>query len=396
MNVLDKIKPQISVIVPVYNLECNLKLCIESIIGQTYDNLQIILVDDGSTDNSGEICNGYAELDNRIQVVHKINGGVVTARQSGLDLATGSYIGFVDGDDYIEPTFYENLLYKMLEMSVDFVHSGFITEGNGKHNICAPLYERVITSKADRLSLIKKYVLYLENENEIWSPSMWSKLFKANFIRKVHNYVPENQSYGEDLLAFCRCILESDKFALITNAEYHYILRDGSLSHRQNIKKFREESNLYNGLCSIWKEYGYYEEMEEFMDKYLFIRLSNCMNQVNKIGLGVTEYVVSDINMLEGKRVIIYGAGKVGKSYLSQLLTVRNCIVLGWTDRDFKSGSHIICVSRERLKEISYDVILIAVKSILTASEIKEDLIELGVDEKKILWMKPKLNLNMY
>lgn len=396
MNVLDSIKPQISVIVPVYNLERYLEQCIKSIIDQTYDNLQIILVDDGSTDNSGEICDKYAQMDNRIQVIHKVNGGLVTARKAGLSLAKGNYIGFVDGDDYIESTFYENLLYKIYELSVDFVHSGFIWNDNGNGKICCPLSDRVIISGENRLLLIKKYVLCIESGNEVWTPSIWSKLYKADFIKKIYSNVFDNQSYGEDLLTFCRCILESNTFALIASAEYHYLIRDGSLSHHRNIKRVREENILFNGLNNIWRDYGCYEEMREFMDKYLFIRLSSCMNQVNKIGLGVTEYIISDINALEGKRIIVYGAGRVGKSYMSQLLTMQKCRVLGWTDKNFKDGSHIICISRERLKEINYDIILIAVKSMVTADEIKRDLIELGVDEEKILWMKPELNLSMY
>lgn len=103
----------ISIIVPVYNVDKYIENCIQSIINQTYKNLEIILIDDGSTDKSGAICDKYSKIDNRIKVIHKINGGLSEARNVGLDIARGDYIGFVDSDDYIHPQMYE-LLYKNL------------------------------------------------------------------------------------------------------------------------------------------------------------------------------------------------------------------------------------------------------------------------------------------
>ena len=102
-------EPLISVIVPIYNVETYLPQCLDSIIVQTWNNLEIILINDGSTDNSGHICDAYVAKDSRIKVVHKSNGGLSAARNSGLDIANGEYIGFVDSDDWIEPTMYENL-----------------------------------------------------------------------------------------------------------------------------------------------------------------------------------------------------------------------------------------------------------------------------------------------
>ena len=109
----------ISVIVPVYNIEAYLRKCIDSILAQTYTNLEIILVDDGSTDNSGEICNEYAAKDARIRVIHKGNGGLSSARNTGIDIATGKYIGFVDSDDYLAPDMYEKLLGAIVNNHAD-------------------------------------------------------------------------------------------------------------------------------------------------------------------------------------------------------------------------------------------------------------------------------------
>ena len=105
----------ISIIVPVYNMEKYLARCVDSIIAQTYDKIEIILVDDGSTDNSSSMCDHYARKDERIKVVHKLNGGLSDARNAGFAVATGSYIGYVDSDDWIEPDMYEKMYYACVE-----------------------------------------------------------------------------------------------------------------------------------------------------------------------------------------------------------------------------------------------------------------------------------------
>ena len=111
----------LSIIVPVYNVEKYIGKCIESIVNQTYKDLEIILVDDGSTDNSGKICDEWARKDKRIKVIHKKNGGLSDARNAGLDICTGDYIGFVDSDDYIELNMYEDLLIQMMTLILIFV-----------------------------------------------------------------------------------------------------------------------------------------------------------------------------------------------------------------------------------------------------------------------------------
>ena len=109
----------ISIIIPVYNVEKYLRKCLDSIINQTYKKLEIILIDDGSTDNSGKICEEYAKKDDRIIVIHKENAGVSSARNRGIELANGKYIGFIDSDDWIEENMYETLYQNLLQFDVD-------------------------------------------------------------------------------------------------------------------------------------------------------------------------------------------------------------------------------------------------------------------------------------
>ena len=121
----------ISVIVPVYNVEAYVAKCIESIQNQSYQHLEIILVDDGSTDDSGDICDQYAAYDDRIKVIHQENGGLSAARNTGIEAANGDYIGFVDSDDYIGLTVYEDMLHLLKENNLDIIEFTAFRDKNG-------------------------------------------------------------------------------------------------------------------------------------------------------------------------------------------------------------------------------------------------------------------------
>ena len=198
---MDITDAKISVIIPVYNGETHLSRCIESVRMQTHKNLQIILIDDGSMDNSLVICQQFAQLDPRIEVYHTENRGLVAARKYGLTLATGAYIGFTDADDYIDAEMFYILLQKIIETDADFVHSGYIEEiGDIQKNVYD--FDESIINMGDtycRNNILKKYILGRKDENYI-SSSIWSKLFKREFIKKCYSSLPNEQQYGECML----------------------------------------------------------------------------------------------------------------------------------------------------------------------------------------------------
>lgn len=137
----------ISIIVPVYNVEFFLEECVQSILGQTYTNLEVILVNDGSTDKSGELCNDFAAKDNRIKVVHKENGGLSCARNAGLEIATGEYVGFVDADDWIESDMYERMYAKIAENGADICICGFKLLYDGYERVMRVPHEDSISTE---------------------------------------------------------------------------------------------------------------------------------------------------------------------------------------------------------------------------------------------------------
>lgn len=213
----------ISVIIPVYNNEQYLSRCIDSVINQTYKNLEIILVDDGSTDNSGKICDEYALKDNRIKVIHKENGGVSSARNVGLDIAKGEYIGFVDSDDYIEKDMYEFLYNLILNNNVDISCCNKFDFNNNKY-------------LPDR-SFPKEGLLSLNEilQDKAFGLHIVIKLFDKNLIKNIR--FNENLTIGEDLL-FCFDIIKRSKKTIFKNtAKYYYFNNTNSVIRKKVFKK---------------------------------------------------------------------------------------------------------------------------------------------------------------
>lgn len=373
----------ISIVVPVYNIEIYISECIESIRNQTYQNLQIILVDDGSTDQSGIICDDYALKDSRIEVLHQQNKGPVAARKNGLDKAKGKYVGFVDGDDYIEPDMYEMLIYEIEESEADFVHSGY-WEGNVKKIIFS---NEIINLQNDRAVIFEKVVL----ENLI-TPSNWSKLFSAELIKRAYDSLEDNCILGEDLLALCICILECNKIAIIDGCYYHYRLREGSLSHKNDIRDLKKVYKLYEELCNILSYHELCKELEAVMDKFLWNNVMNYMARINQNDFQIARFYFKDVEKLCNKRIVIYGAGAVGRDYYAQICRYSDCEVAAWIDTypERYQYEHINLYEVGILDLIEFDILIIAVLRKTVADDIWSKLIERGIDKEKIYWIKPE------
>lgn len=221
--------PLISIVVPVYNIQQYLPLCLDSIINQTYTNLEIIVVDDGSTDGSGEICDQYGQKDNRIQILHCTNGGLSVARNRGLKAAKGTYIGFVDGDDWIEPTFYESLYNVIKNNNVDLAFCSFYIDKNGE---CTAKYQSGKVFCWNKEESLKKLLKDKQLNNYAWN-----KLYKRTLFDSIS--FPPNKYY-EDILTLYKVFLKVEKTAYIEKPLYHYIHRDGSILHTEEFQQKRE------------------------------------------------------------------------------------------------------------------------------------------------------------
>ena len=210
----------ISIIVPVYNVEQYLEKCVNSIVNQTYKNLEIILVDDGATDSSGKLCDELAKIDNRIKVYHKENGGLSDARNYGVERATGDYMGFVDSDDYIDAEMYEKLYEAIKKENVD------VAECNLK--IIYPEREELFTEQNYYNVCTKQEYLeeYLKIEKIFGSACV--RLIKSNIAKKLKFPVGklyEDTYYAYDLIDMV------DKYVIMDTSYYNYLMRENSITN---------------------------------------------------------------------------------------------------------------------------------------------------------------------
>lgn len=249
---------KISVIVPVYNVEQYLERCVNSIINQTYENLEIILVDDGSTDRSGEMCDSFAEKDERIKVVHKENGGASAARNRGLDICLGEYVTFVDSDDWLDIHMYKDLMELMVNMDADIVECNWEVIYDEMKDIKQPVTEVTVLRQVEA-----EKALFDGSGRATILP--WNKIYKKNLFK--NNRFPEGMMC-EDQWLLPKIYLKS-KQSIYVNQKYYYYYQSPNSVMRSSFGKknlaalvaFEETRKLYleNGLQDLvqWCDTAY-------------------------------------------------------------------------------------------------------------------------------------------
>ena len=244
---------KISVIVPVYNAEKYLNRCVDSILNQTHTNIELILVNDGSIDNSANICDLYATNDSRVHVVHKQNGGVSTARNTGLEIATGDYITFVDSDDYIEPYMYEKMLDKATKYDCQVVLCDCIKE----HGEYSEVYSHNIrTGFYNRKQLENEYFPHLLMMENVEYPATISNcllLWKSELNTSEMRY-ETGVRYSEDLLFGAKLLYSAESFYYMKNeAYYHYVMNPTSATHTYAPDKWNDYVLLHSRITEQFR-----------------------------------------------------------------------------------------------------------------------------------------------
>lgn len=212
---------RISVIVPVYNVAADLPRCLDSILSQTYPNIEIVTVDDGSLDNSGAILDQYAERYANLRVVHKENGGVTSARLCGVSEATGEWIGFVDGDDEIEPNMYEQLLKNARKYGADISHCGYqMRFADGRVHY---FHNSGVIREQDSPTAIRDLL-----DGSLVEPGLCNKLYRRELFRRLQ--MPTDIRINEDLLMNYYLFKAAEHAVFEDRCPYHYIVRSASAS----------------------------------------------------------------------------------------------------------------------------------------------------------------------
>ena len=215
---------KISVIIPIYNVEKYLKRCIESVIKQTYSDLEIILVDDGSQDGCAKICDEYKKKDERIIVIHKKNGGLSDARNVGLKVATGEIISYIDSDDYLDLDMYEKMIKAMEEKNADIVVCGTNIDYEDGHT-------KVKCEKEEK-SFNREEALIELNSFKSFDMAVWNKLYKREVVDKIEFPVGKK---SEDYFVMYQYFARAKKVVIINQAKYHYFQRSNSISRGKNV-----------------------------------------------------------------------------------------------------------------------------------------------------------------
>lgn len=385
----------ISVIVPVYNVQTYLPQCLDSILSQTYQELEVILVNDGSTDSSGRICNIYAEKDPRIRVVHKANGGVVSARQKGVELASGEYIIFADSDDWVEKEMYQILYDTAVRENADIVVEGKIEDYNGEcffsfNQLSAGSYR----TQEKRRELYEKMI----SCNSFFclgiQPYLWNKLFSRKLIVEHIHKVPKTIRIGEDAAVTYPVLSRAECVVILDRAQYHYCHHQGSMMMLGDRNKEQEYNNaviLYNFLKQMFMEQGIYGDIKkQLLRYYINCLLTRCYDKFAGADAESVLFPFPDIKL--GDTIIIYGAGALGQAVYQYAVSCTAVKVKAIMDQKASCyrKANINVDTLENIFIEDTDKILITVFSEIAYCEIRESLICSGINPTQLFWINTK------
>lgn len=376
----------ISVIVPIYNVEQYLPKCIDSIISQTYNNIEIILVDDGSTDRSSQICDEYAKNNSKIVAIHKENGGADSARKAAIKIAKGEYIAYVDGDDWIEPQMFERLYCFAKKYNAKIVESGIIdTSSSYCVKRISPFDEGLYVEKAFE-TIIEPNIIYFPPffKHGIFA-SLCNKLYKKNIIEKYQMLPDHSDNIFDDVMVSIPCVAEAKSIYITHECFYHYRVRNDSVKHSYR-------PNFASRIISCYKEwmdrFQYCKKksiIQQQLDYYLmYILLSKCP--------GVFDQKESDKVLIpfggisKNSKVIVHGAGAAGIQLAKYISEVFDNNFLLWTDKNYNYLCKELNVNDPmKILNLDFDYVIIGILWYDIACSAKSDLIEIGIPEKKIL-----------
>ncbi|MBQ8665514.1 MAG: glycosyltransferase [Lachnospiraceae bacterium] len=379
--------PFLSVIIPVYNTEKYLDQCLKSVISQTFEDMEIICVDDGSTDGSSRILDEYASRDFRIRLIHKPNGGLVSVRKLGVSEAKGKYIGFVDSDDWIDPEMYERLCSAADEYDADMVSSSYWQEG-AYSNISRDAVDAGVYENAGMDNLRDHAILDIEKHDKGLSGSLCTKLFRASILKEVMPKIPADIKVSEDKVTSLTFLLECNKAVVLDEAYYHYRINQKSMFHADDPDYLLNYHIVYKYFRSLYSHRNFTDKMRSQAELYIVQFLIKGIN--TQMGFSFRNLMWIDPDWIRepglGNRVAIYGRGELGRTYEKHIEANPDKCFCGYVDdKDDIDGSN--GVDKEDAPD-DYDSIVIAIKNQEAAMKVKEKLMDTGIDGEKIFWFR--------
>lgn len=379
----------ISVIVPIYRVETYLEQCIQSIRNQTYRNLEIILVDDGSDDQCPQICDRHALEDKRVKVIHKVNGGLDSARKAGMLEASGKYIGYVDGDDWIEPEMYARLLLYMNQYQVEIVESGVIDSYVNTSKKRVPCIEEGCYIGKSFTDKVEGKLLYSGAFFEHgMAPYLVTKLFLKERITKYQMMEGLTNVIHDDTMVSLPCIAESKKIFVSHECYYHYRVRRDSLKRECRKDEVENLISCYSDfyarfsgtLLSTEKD----RQIKYYVMYWLLYKAPYIFDQMND-----HNFLIPFGGLNRKAKIVLYGAGAAGIHLENYIQSVKDTNLVCWADRNYEELQEVMgVVDPKEILRYEYDYVVIAIMRESAVKSAKRDLIALGIPEDKILWIK--------
>lgn len=301
-------KPRISIIVPVYKVEAYLKKCIDSILGQSFSDYELIIVDDGSPDRCGEIADEYQKADSRIRVIHKENGGAPSARNAGIEVAEGDYLYFPDSDDWLESSYIGELYKTAEDTGAELVVSGFVMEyyeKNSQQSYSVSMPEICYNNREEVRGNLHKYF------NNMMMAVPWNKLYKASYIREKGLRFPNVK--WDDLHFNMEVIMDIESVAICDAAGYHFLRsRPGSETKavfKESLYKKRREQ--FTHILKVYEHWGVSDkEIMSVIYGYYGGRLTQCVQEAaalgGKEGIRIIKEIIKDpltVSALDNGRI---------------------------------------------------------------------------------------------
>lgn len=382
---------------PVHNDAPYIRRCVDSILGQTYDALEILLIDDGSTDGSGNICDEYGLKDDRVRVMHKQNEGTVSARGCGLENARGALVGFVDGDDWIDGNMYGELVeFYFRKGCPDIVSSGLALEypKSGRQETLMDGAEEGAYGRRDIEQQLVPELIYnhLTGKSSILT-SVCSKIIDKAVAQKAMGHMRHTLTLGEDgayvyfLMGCCGSI------AVMHKAFYHYEQHEDSQNYKTGIDSIKKLGELNEAMIVGMGRLGWKDDARigEQVKYYVGDYLCRVIGRQFGLELNPYTYLFPFARCDRNSRILLYGAGVVGRCYERCLERSGFAKEIIWADRDYEKlrgrGMNVMPV-KEALQQ-NYDYIVIAIDNEAAAKSVLDGFLVQGIAEEKIVWEKP-------
>lgn len=374
----------LSIVVPIYNADKYLRQCVDSIIGQSYQDFELILVDDGSEDDSLQICREYASKDKRIKLVLGNHKGPFYARKKGVENATGDYVTFVDADDFLASDAYV-LAEKDMAEDVEIIAFDiyrYFDEDNIRFD--KSLVPEGIYQKKDIEKQLFSTMIWDEKEESFGiDPSLWSKVYKSTLLKDIYSKLKNIEfHYGEDVAVIYPLIANANSLNIHHKAYYYHRQRPKGL-----LPSYIEDKKYLNKLYELYVILSDNMSFDPVFQKQIDLFYINSANLVKK-KYGLPTYSKYEIfpfdQVKKGSRVVIYGAGNIGQLYMWQLEQLNYCHVVLWVDQKYKQLEGDIN-SPELIRKTAYDQLVIAIVDPNIRKRVYEYLDEIGVPTNKIV-----------